>query len=255
MDIKKVIKMDIKKVIELCKRTINISTQSKHTEYGQIVSICPFCFAEEEIDGTMDDLKHQDYCNYLKAKELLKEADGYANPKKDIVRESCIAIIKNIVGDFELTDTTSDVLDMLDFVEIVMEIEKQFKCSIDDTVQDEFSFETINDLVNWATEQVKKQTKTNLQKLCKRIMHLDHIAVQCDHLLACEEMHQTIKEVDKLDKNEAVRLLMHVIHVQQLQLAGAEIKYSEDTPFKDMVEFTGIETSVRSYSPNKETLL
>jgi hypothetical protein len=93
-----------------------------------------------------------------------------------------------------------------------------------------------------------------LQDLCKRIMGLDHMGVQCDNIHYCEEMHQTIRELDKMDKHEAIRLLMHVIHVQQLQLVGAEVKYDEQNPFLDMVKFDYIKVYINSFSANMETL-
>jgi hypothetical protein len=93
-----------------------------------------------------------------------------------------------------------------------------------------------------------------LKDLCKRIMALDHIGVQCDHIHKCEEMHQTIRELDKMDRHEAVRLLMHVIHVQQLQLVGAKIEYDNQNPFNDMVNFDYINDYVKNFSPDMETL-
>ena len=92
------------------------------------------------------------------------------------------------------------------------------------------------------------------QDLCKKIMGLNNIGVQCDNIHDCEEMHQTIRLVDKMDRHEAVRLLMHVIHVQQLQLVSAEIKYDEQNPFKDMVNFNYVESILNNFSADMETL-
>ena len=85
-------------------------------------------------------------------------------------------------------------------------------------------------------------------------MVLDHMGVQCDNIHYCEEMHQTIRELDKMDKHEAIRLLMHVIHVQQLQLIGAKIDYDIENPFRDMVSFDYINDYVKNFSSNMETL-
>lgn len=85
-------------------------------------------------------------------------------------------------------------------------------------------------------------------------MRLDHMGVQCDDIHRCEEMHQTIRAIDKMDKHEAIRLLMHVIHVQQLQLVGAKIEYDAENPFKDMVDFKYITDNVKSFPHNLETL-
>lgn len=93
-----------------------------------------------------------------------------------------------------------------------------------------------------------------LQDLCKRIMDLNHIGIQSDDVYYCEEMHQTIKELDRMDKHEAIRLLMHVIHVQQLQLTDAKIEYDINNPFRDMVNFDYINDYVKNYSSDMETL-
>lgn len=93
-----------------------------------------------------------------------------------------------------------------------------------------------------------------LKDLCKQIMGLDHMGVECDNIHYCEEMHQTIRLLDKMDKHEAIRLLMHVIHVQQLQLVGAKIEYHNENPFTDMVNFDYMDNTVKCFSPNMETL-
>jgi hypothetical protein len=96
--------------------------------------------------------------------------------------------------------------------------------------------------------------KEEFQKIAKLIMDIDHVGVQSDHIHKCEQKHQAILAVDKLDKYEAIRLLVHVIHVQQLQLANAKIEFDEENPFKDMVNFTYIDSYVSNNSPSMETL-
>jgi hypothetical protein len=93
-----------------------------------------------------------------------------------------------------------------------------------------------------------------LKELCKRVMALDHFGVQADNIHYCEEMHQTLRVIDSMDRYEAVRLLMHIIHTRELQLLGAEIKLDEDNPFKDMLEFNHIGTYVKCFSHTQETL-
>jgi hypothetical protein len=96
--------------------------------------------------------------------------------------------------------------------------------------------------------------KEKLQKVAKQVMNIDHIGVQCDDIHCCEFKHQTILELDKLDKYQAIRLLVHVIHVQQLQLVGATVEFDKHNPFKDMVELAHIDSYVSSNSPDAETL-
>lgn len=97
-------------------------------------------------------------------------------------------------------------------------------------------------------------TKKELQKIAKMVMDINHMGVQCDNIFDCEQKHQTILELDKIDRFEAIRLLVHVIHVQQLQLIGAKIELDEQNPFKDMVNFDYIDTYVKNNSPDMNTL-
>lgn len=94
----------------------------------------------------------------------------------------------------------------------------------------------------------------NLRKIANMVMNIDHVGAQCDDMHSCEHMHQTILALDKLDRHDAVRLLMHVIHVQQLQIADSTIKIDPTNPFGDMVHFNNIEFYVNSNSPDMETL-
>ena len=96
--------------------------------------------------------------------------------------------------------------------------------------------------------------KEKLQLIAKSVMSINHVGVQCDDIHHCENTHQTILALDKLDKHEAIRLLVHVIHVQQLQLANAKIEFDESNTFKDMVNFNNIDSYVRSYSPDLDTI-
>jgi hypothetical protein len=96
--------------------------------------------------------------------------------------------------------------------------------------------------------------KKELQRIAKMVMSIDHVGVQCDDIHKCEQKHQAILAVDKLKKHEAIRLLMHVIHVQQLQLYNAKIEIDESNPFSDMVNFEYIDNYVYSNSPNMKTI-
>ena len=96
--------------------------------------------------------------------------------------------------------------------------------------------------------------KENYQKIANMIIGIDHVGVQCDDIHKCEQKHQAILAIDKLDKHEAIRLLVHVIHVQQLQLVNAKIEFDVENPFKDMVDFNHIEEYVKCNSHNMDTL-
>ncbi len=94
----------------------------------------------------------------------------------------------------------------------------------------------------------------NLKQIANMIMAIDHVGMQADDIYKCEHGHQAILALDKLDKHVAVRLLMHIIHVQQLQLCDANIEYSQTNPFKDMVNFDYIDSYIKGNSPEMNTL-
>lgn len=96
--------------------------------------------------------------------------------------------------------------------------------------------------------------KETFQKIANDIMNIDHVGVQLDDIHKCEQKHQAILLVDKLDKHESIRLLFHVIHVQQLQLANATIVLDEKNPFKDMTNFDHIDHYISCNSPDMESL-
>jgi hypothetical protein len=112
------------------------------------------------------------------------------------------------------------------------------------------------DLLNTSIkrEPMTFEKEKELQRLARMVMDIDHVGVQCDDIHKNEQMHQTILAIDKLDKYQAIRLLVHVIHVQQLQLANAKIEFDKNNPFKDMVDFDHIECYVSCNSHDMATL-
>ena len=100
-----------------------------------------------------------------------------------------------------------------------------------------------------------KSTAKELRAIANKVMALNHVGIQCDHIHLCEEKHQLILSLDKLDKHEAIRLLMHIIHVQQLQLAGATIVLDPENPFQDMLNLSHITDYVQECNdPNQLSL-
>ena len=100
-----------------------------------------------------------------------------------------------------------------------------------------------------------KSTAEELRVIANSIMALNHVRIQCDDIHNCEEKHQAILSLDKLDKHEAIRLLVHVIHVQQLQLAGATVILDPENPFQNMTNFEHIAEYVqRCNSPTQPSL-
>jgi hypothetical protein len=96
--------------------------------------------------------------------------------------------------------------------------------------------------------------KEELQSLCKSIMMINHEGVQCDDIHNCEYAHQLILKLDKMEHHDAIRLLMHIIEVQNLQYAGAKIEFDEENPFKDMDKFLYIDEVLKCNSPTMDSL-
>lgn len=95
---------------------------------------------------------------------------------------------------------------------------------------------------------------SDLKGLAGKVMQINDIGIQCDNIHDCEFRHQVIREIYKLDKYEAIRLLMHVMHVKQLTLAGAKIEYDHDNPFSGMADFEHIDCYVKGHNPDLDSL-
>ena len=73
------------------------------------------------------------------------------------VRQRLLNTIINIVGDIEEKDSVLDEgLDDLDFLEIVIEAELQFDCTIKEGQTRIDDFEKVSDLVDWLASNVIK---------------------------------------------------------------------------------------------------
>ena len=100
-------------------------------------------------------------------------------------------------------------------------------------------------------QPIVKLDEDDLRKLAVQILNISHVTIQCDDAHEVDQLCVLISEVEKLPKNYAIRFLIHIIHVQQLQLANAEIKYDETNPFKEMVKFQHIISYLKSF-PTEE---
>ena len=70
------------------------------------------------------------------------------------VRQRCLSIIDTIVPDTEIEEQVKGWLDDLDFVEILMEVELQFDCTIEEGETRIDDFEKVSDLVDWLASNV-----------------------------------------------------------------------------------------------------
>lgn len=69
-------------------------------------------------------------------------------------RQRCLSVINTIAPTTELDEQVKGWLDDLDFVEIVMEVELQFDCMIEDGETRIDDFEKVSDLVDWLASNV-----------------------------------------------------------------------------------------------------
>lgn len=92
-------------------------------------------------------------------------------------------------------------------------------------------------------------TIEELKIIARGVMKINHVAIECGDPLENENLHLLILKIDKLARHEAVRLLTYIIHVQQLQLAGAKIVYDPKNPFRDMINFEYLDSNIKSYPP------
>jgi len=70
------------------------------------------------------------------------------------VRQRCLSVINTIAPTTELDEKVKRWLDDLDFVEIVMEAELQFDCTIKEGETTIDDFEKVSDLVDWLASNV-----------------------------------------------------------------------------------------------------
>lgn len=85
-----------------------------------------------------------------------KTSDNLQNGNDFIadVRQRCLSVINTIVPTTELDEQVKGWLDNLDFVEIVMEAELQFDCTIKEGETRIDDFEKVSDLVDWLVSNV-----------------------------------------------------------------------------------------------------
>jgi acyl carrier protein len=88
-----------------------------------------------------------------KENENLNKAENSALNIAD-VRQRCLSVINTIAPDTEIDEQVKGWLDDLDFVEIVMEAELQFDCTIKEGETRIDDFEKVSDLVDWLASNV-----------------------------------------------------------------------------------------------------
>ena len=70
------------------------------------------------------------------------------------VMQRCFNVVNIIAPSTEIDENVKGWLDDLDFVEIVMETEKEFDCIIEEGDKRICDFDTIRDLVKWLSSNV-----------------------------------------------------------------------------------------------------
>lgn len=91
-------------------------------------------------------------------KEFIEGLESKLNDlKKDRgeIFERCFKVINYIAPETELNEKVHGWISEIDFIEIIMELEKEFDCSIEEGEIGVENFETVNDMVKWLTLQIK----------------------------------------------------------------------------------------------------
>lgn len=73
------------------------------------------------------------------------------------VRQRCFSVINIIAPETEMNENVKGWLDDLDFVEIVMQAELEFDCTINEGETRIDDFEKVSDLVDWLGNNVAKR--------------------------------------------------------------------------------------------------
>ena len=65
------------------------------------------------------------------------------------VMQRCIKCFENILMEYEPDGIPTEWMDDLDFIEILMEVEKEFDISIDEGLNRIYDFKTLDDMAKW----------------------------------------------------------------------------------------------------------
>lgn len=77
----------------------------------------------------------------------------------EINRESIFKILNNKYESIEGEDYFSDWFDGYDLLDLVFNCQKEFNCTIDPSDKDEYSFDTIEDFINWILPEINNSEK------------------------------------------------------------------------------------------------
>jgi hypothetical protein len=86
------------------------------------------------------------------------------------------------------------------------------------------------------------------QELAKELYSISWAKVQFDDVYENEKVAYLLSRIEKLSKEEGLRLLLHVLAVKSLALETVFNK--ENNPFSDMVNFDYMETHVNEFPTN-----
>ncbi len=75
------------------------------------------------------------------------------NPTKEIL----LGILCRKYITIDETDFVSDWFDGYDLLDVISDCEKEFNCLINFDDKDEYSFETMEELIDWIISEIKKQ--------------------------------------------------------------------------------------------------
>jgi acyl carrier protein len=75
-----------------------------------------------------------------------------------LVRQRFLSICERMAFNVETVTEETDFFDVcydwLDFIDLIMECEKEFNCKIDEKDKTEYSFDTVKQFIDWASLNV-----------------------------------------------------------------------------------------------------
>jgi hypothetical protein len=83
------------------------------------------------------------------------------------------------------------------------------------------------------------------QEIAKALYEISWAKVQFDEVYENEKVAYLLSRIEKLSKEEGLRLILHVLSVKSLALETDFKK--ENNPFSDMVNFNYMDTHVNEY--------
>ena len=85
----------------------------------------------------------------------------------------------------------------------------------------------------------------NLQQIAIELSLISWVTVQCDDIHESYRVVYLLNEIEKLPKEDGLRLMLHVIEVKSLMLETDG--WDEYNPFREMSKFPNIDSTIKNF--------